>query len=205
MNNYLSHHGIKGQKWGIRRYQNKDGSLTAEGKKKYSKYYNSETQTLTKKGRQLLSISSYGRAIGRQSRVSEKQFAKALNKSYGEMAYAGVITSFVLAKISLDIGKIALNKSAQKSTERRYEAAHVVDEFINKHKDVDWSDPALKDAAEKQASNYINKKKWSGKDLKNLNSVLDNVYNEYMGVGSYTEISNSNDFSPYGYLDYKNK
>lgn len=29
---YLSHHGIKGQKWGVRRYQNKDGSLTPEGK-----------------------------------------------------------------------------------------------------------------------------------------------------------------------------
>ena len=29
---YLAHHGIKGQKWGVRRYQNKDGSLTTEGK-----------------------------------------------------------------------------------------------------------------------------------------------------------------------------
>ena len=27
----LYHHGIKGQKWGVRRFQNKDGSLTAEG------------------------------------------------------------------------------------------------------------------------------------------------------------------------------
>ena len=32
---YLSHHGILGMHWGIRRYQNKDGSLTAEGKKRY--------------------------------------------------------------------------------------------------------------------------------------------------------------------------
>lgn len=31
----LCHHGIKGQKWGIRRFQNKDGSLTAAGKKRY--------------------------------------------------------------------------------------------------------------------------------------------------------------------------
>lgn len=33
---YLAHHGIKGQKWGIRRYQNSDGTLTEEGKKRYS-------------------------------------------------------------------------------------------------------------------------------------------------------------------------
>ena len=32
----LKHHGIKGQKWGVRRFQNKDGSLTREGQKHYS-------------------------------------------------------------------------------------------------------------------------------------------------------------------------
>ena len=31
----LQHHGIMGQKWGVRRYQNKDGSLTPEGRKRY--------------------------------------------------------------------------------------------------------------------------------------------------------------------------
>lgn len=35
--NSLSHHGILGQKWGIRRYQNADGSLTPEGKTRYEK------------------------------------------------------------------------------------------------------------------------------------------------------------------------
>lgn len=33
---YLEHYGIKGQKWGIRRFQNKDGSLTKDGLKRYS-------------------------------------------------------------------------------------------------------------------------------------------------------------------------
>ena len=35
MNDELRHYGVKGMHWGIRRYQNADGSLTAEGKKHY--------------------------------------------------------------------------------------------------------------------------------------------------------------------------
>ena len=31
----LCHHGVKGQKWGVRRYQETDGTLTAEGKRRY--------------------------------------------------------------------------------------------------------------------------------------------------------------------------
>ena len=34
----LCHHGIKGQKWGERRFQNPDGSLTPEGIRRYNRY-----------------------------------------------------------------------------------------------------------------------------------------------------------------------
>lgn len=37
MENELTHWGIKGMRWGIRRYQNKDGTLTTAGKKRYAK------------------------------------------------------------------------------------------------------------------------------------------------------------------------
>ncbi len=35
VNSELCHHGIKGQRWGIRRYQNEDGTLTEAGRKRY--------------------------------------------------------------------------------------------------------------------------------------------------------------------------
>lgn len=35
--NELYHHGIKGQRWGIRRFQNSDGSLTSAGKSRYAR------------------------------------------------------------------------------------------------------------------------------------------------------------------------
>lgn len=59
-NNELQHWGIKGQRWGVRRFQNEDGSLTAEGKKRYGKG-NAEVKTETveeKKARILKSRSA---------------------------------------------------------------------------------------------------------------------------------------------------
>lgn len=45
---YLMHYGVKGQKWGIRRFQNPDGTLTAEGRKRYitEGYYSSKKDKL---------------------------------------------------------------------------------------------------------------------------------------------------------------
>lgn len=56
---YIAHHGIKGQKWGVRNYQNSDGSYTAAGRARYgigstnspvSKKAGSANQILTAKG-----------------------------------------------------------------------------------------------------------------------------------------------------------
>lgn len=51
--NELQHSGIKGMKWGVRRYQNKDGTLTPAGKKRYSQDYADSRQIKSKKVRQM--------------------------------------------------------------------------------------------------------------------------------------------------------
>lgn len=46
-NNELIHYGTKGMKWGVRRYQNKDGTLTSAGKKRKRASYASEAREMT--------------------------------------------------------------------------------------------------------------------------------------------------------------
>ena len=53
----LYHHGIKGQKWGIRRFQNKDGTLTNLGKsRKTMNDVNDIVSTMSNKDRKLLGL-----------------------------------------------------------------------------------------------------------------------------------------------------
>lgn len=65
----IQHHGILGQKWGVRRYQNADGSLTPAGKLRYGKMTKERTGFLEK---------TYSTKLGEYSGVGRtKKHAKA--------------------------------------------------------------------------------------------------------------------------------
>lgn len=62
-NGELYHHGVKGMKWGVRRYQNKDGSLTSAGKKRKRKI-SPETKERVKK--------TAAKAVAKGAEISSK-------------------------------------------------------------------------------------------------------------------------------------
>lgn len=79
-NDELYHHGIKGQKWGVRRYQNPDGTLTAAGKKRY--YKDEYGIHLTSKGQKM--ADKYSKKAGHESRNIAKKVIKNNTELYNE-------------------------------------------------------------------------------------------------------------------------
>lgn len=72
--NYLVHHGIKGQHWGVRRYQNPDGTLTEEGRKRALKQ---DLKWINKNEKKI-----YNKAY-KESEKDLKEYSALLSRKYG--------------------------------------------------------------------------------------------------------------------------
>lgn len=77
----LTHHGIRGQKWGVRRYQNLDGSLTYEGRKRLG--YDDDKQ-LRKDIKKASKKKTYGEAVEAMSK--NKSVQEAYTKHAAELS-----------------------------------------------------------------------------------------------------------------------
>lgn len=72
----IEHHGILGMKWGVRRYQNADGTLTESGKKHYSKEYKKYASKATndyQKSSQKIYVDAYNKSAREQNENMAKK------------------------------------------------------------------------------------------------------------------------------------
>ena len=142
---YLAHHGTKGQRWGVRRFQNSDGSLTAAGKLRYS-------------------VNNGGRSIGKK--VDPKSAAKLKKRQVKEAAknekrkekleekkshisnkeYVKTLSDEKLKAINNR--DIAENTWLKNHPEKKTVGRYIADDLLK---------PAFEKAMKEQVNNYVNK------------------------------------------------
>lgn len=101
---YLEHHGILGMKWGVRRFQNKDGSLTSAGKKRKDSL----------KG-------TAHRALAKVYELNERAYNKLGNKTLASMNKAAKNQQLKKAQEADESPKKVSNKKLAKDVGKIYE------------------------------------------------------------------------------------
>ena len=116
MYNDLQHHGIKGQKWGVRRFQNKDGSLTAAGKsrKRNDNFDNTPTHEDHKKAHDKTSV----------KQMSDKELRDRINRLNMERQYSQLTQSEQNAGVKF-VKNVLINAAQQT-------ASKYVSQYMNK-------------------------------------------------------------------------
>lgn len=149
---YLAHHGTKGQRWGVRRFQNSDGSLTAAGKLRYS--VGNGGRSISKKvdpksAAKLKKRQSKETAKLERLKIKEAEKNEKLEKQKSHMTNKEYVKTFSDEELRTinnrdSAEKLWLKNHPEKKTVGRY----IADDLLK---------PAFEKAMKEQVNSYVNK------------------------------------------------
>ena len=126
---YLAHHGVKGQRWGVRRFQNPDGSLTEKGKRRM-KTLQGKSDKLDAKKAKLNSPKNMVR-LSQYKSLSDDRHAAANQHKADEDFYRNK-ASYALTNHGAKVATKKADKSHTKYVQEAKKAAEY-DDYITKH------------------------------------------------------------------------
>lgn len=115
---HLMHHGIKGMKWGVRRYETAGGRLTSEGKKRYAKYYKAVSDKVSN------AATNAKKKAGDSAAKAKKA---AANVAKGAAIVGGLAAAGYLGKIGMEEAASFRNNSLAKKAAESLMSDHFTD------------------------------------------------------------------------------